>query len=170
MAQELGVSTRQVRRDLALIRLRWLNTQIESIAERRRQEMHTVALVEKESWEAWDRSKENAETRTQKAKKAEPGGHGSPVELSIRTEGQTGDATYLRTVLDCSRERRKLLGTDAPEKHIIDLTNLTDEELIAERERLLSELQTPFGTGSPPPGSGEGTPPPADGPGPTPAP
>lgn len=167
MARDLGVSRRQIIRDIKIIRRRWLDTQIDSIGERRRQELHAVALVEKEAWGAWDKSKEDAETRTQKAKKAEAGGQGNPIELSIRTEGKTGDAIYLKTVLECSRERRKLLGTDAPEQINVDLTNHTTEELVAERERLRRELQIPPGTGSPPPGGGEGTPPSTGSPGPT---
>ena len=143
-------------------------TQIGSVGERRRQELQTIHLVEKESWTAWDRSKQDAEVKTLKLKKAEAGAQGQPVEQSVRTEGQAGDATYLKTVLDCSRERRKLVGTDAPERHIFDFGDLTDEELDAELIRLEAEADEGTSPGDPGPAPGEATPP--DGPEPEPDP
>lgn len=132
MAQELGVSTRQIKRDLKIIRQRWQETQVANVGTRCAREIAKIDLVEREAWDAWDKSKQDAETRTERIRKGKASGPGNSVEVSIRTEGQAGDATYLKTVLDCIERRCKLLGLDAPEKHIYDiqdLQDLTDEDL-----------------------------------------
>lgn len=137
IAQELGLSRQTVQRDLAIIRKRYQEAQIDNLHLRRARELAKINLVDREAWSAWDRSKEDAETWTQKIKKA--GGPGNPVEVSIRTKGQAGDATYLKTVLECIRHRCGLLGLYAPTRHILGLQDMTDEELDAELARLKAE-------------------------------
>ena len=173
MSERFGIALRNIHRDCRILDRRYLEAQVENVSHRRAAEVAKIALVEQEAWGAWDKSKEDAEVRTQRMRKAEAGAQGMPVEATIRTEGQSGDPAYLRLVLESTRERRKVLGTDRPERHDIrDVTNLTDDELDEE----IARLERPERGEGAPPGTpaGEDQPPAAtpggDPPGPQPTP
>lgn len=177
IARELGLSRQTVQRDLSIIRLRRREAQIQNNTERILNEEAEINQTARESWQSWRRSKEDAEIKIQKVRKTEVGSQGSPVELSVRTEGQAGDVSYLRVVLECSRERRKLWGVDAPEKLSVGYENLTPEELSAKKFQIreqIEQLRAALGRGGdvfPGDRSGGVTPPTDDPtPGPTPAP
>ncbi len=140
IAENLRISRQTVQRDLAIIRQRYLEAQISNVATRRAMEVARINLAEKEAWAGWDASKEDAEVRTQKIRKGEPGAEGMPVGATIRSEGRCGNPAYLRLVLECIRDRRKLQGTDRPERSSTDdYSGMTDDEIdarIAHLDRL----------------------------------
>ena len=158
MMEKFSKSRRQIQRDCRLLDQRCLDAQVKNVSIRRAQEVAKIGLVETEAWTAWDRSKEAAETRTQKMRKAEPGGAGSPIEATIKTEDQSGDATYLRLVLEATRERRKVLGTDSPDRSSTDdYSGLSDEE-IDERIARIDRLEAAERGEAVPPRGADGSP------------
>lgn len=174
MAEKFGKSTRMIRADCRLLDQRFLENQVSNVAHRRATEVAKIDLVEGEAWNAWDKSREDAEVRTQKMRKAEAGAQGMPVEATIRTEAQAGDPAYLRLVLESIRDRRKVQGTDRPERSSTDdYSGMTDDEIDArivnlERLEALERGEAgPAGTPAPPPAD-EGRPdPPGPGASPT---
>lgn len=117
--------------------------------------------VREEAWSAWERSKENAEIRTQRIRKVEAGGQGAPVEVAIRTEGQVGDATYLRHVEWANEREAKILGTDAPDRVETKDTTYDGPAGLERLERALAVLDALTAQDS---GTGPGEPGPGDGP------
>lgn len=74
-------------------------------------ELRTLDFAQAEAIEAWERSKQDAETVA-----VEEGGKGSKdsPKTTTTTKGQTGDPSHLGNVVRVSESRRKLLGLDAP--------------------------------------------------------
>lgn len=93
----------------------------------------SLAEVEREAWDAWERSKLPAVVE-----KSEDGvGPMGPVDKdTTTTRHQVGDATYLNVILACSTQRRALLGLDAPTK----AQEFVMQELRAGLERLRANL------------------------------
>lgn len=65
---------------------------------------------------AWERSKENAVTVTEKDVSVGES-TASGVETSTKTTGQCGNATYLETAMGAMDRIRKIWGADAPIQH-----------------------------------------------------
>ena len=164
MSERFGIATRNIQRDCRILDQRFLDAQVSNVGRRRSMEVAKIDLAEADAWDAWDKSKEDAEVRTLRMRKAEAGAQGQPVDSTIRTEGQSGDPAYLRLVLECIRDRRKLQGTDRPERHDFrDFTDWTDEEIDQEIDRLErlergegAPAGTPGGEGAAPAGEGGG--------------
>ena len=86
-------------------------------------ELAKVDNLEREYWDAWARSQEEAETRT--VTKDSKGG--STVD---RYEGQVGDSRFLSGVQWCINKRCEILGLNAASRNInFDVTDLSDDQL-----------------------------------------
>ena len=103
IAAQLGISKAAVS-----MRLKKLNQQARLDREAHiERELRTLDLVQREALDAWERSKQPAETLTvEEVSGAE--------KTTKRTEGQSGSPAHLANVLKASESRRKLLGLDAP--------------------------------------------------------
>lgn len=131
IAEDLGVSQSQISRDIGELVKRWRASSLANVEEAKTKELERLYQLEKEAWEAWSRSQEDAETRITRN-----GEKGSSEERRI--EGRVGDPRFLDDVLKCIEQRRKILGLDAPDKHQIkeepreiklDLSNLPTDVL-----------------------------------------
>lgn len=109
------ITVRQVNYDRHKIEALWKAEMMADIDGLKRRELQELAVAESEAWAAWEKSKLDAERTTQEM--IEGGGAaGGRKKASKTKEGQCGDVSYLRVLLDIQVRRAKLLGLDAPEK------------------------------------------------------
>jgi len=113
IAQEVGVSQSTVSLDIKALQKQWLASALVDIDAAKSKELARIDRLEREYWDAWLRSQEDAETT--KTKWEEKGGS-STEEIS---KGQVGDPRFLQGVEWCIERRCKILGIDAPQKQEI---------------------------------------------------
>ncbi len=129
IAQELGLSTPTISRDIAALQAEWLSSALYDFNEAKAREIAKIDRLEREYWIAWERSCEDAETETSKSAVV---GDKKRAEATKTTKGQAGDPRFLSGVQWCIERRCKLLGIDAPLKGILgnfDMTALSLEQL-----------------------------------------
>lgn len=114
MGQELGVSQAQISHDLKELHRRWRENTTLDLDDYKQKELAKLDELEREYWQAWERSQSAQETKRQRKKTGE-GWNESLQEMVSRA--QCGDAQYLAGVLKCIEKRSKLLGLDAPDRH-----------------------------------------------------
>ena len=111
IATELEVTRQQIGYDLKVLRRLWHTSAIRDFDEARGRELAKIDRVEREFWDAWERSCDAARIENTKARR---NAGGESVEKSTRTEEQVGDPRFLQGVERCIERRCKLLGLDAP--------------------------------------------------------
>lgn len=109
IAEEMGVDTATISRDLAELRKEWLDRSINHIQQKKADELSRIDQLERTYWDAWERSKENAETTVDRQT---PSGR----IFETKSEGQVGNPAFLAGVQWCINRRCELLGLDAPKK------------------------------------------------------
>ncbi len=109
IGQELNLAQSTICKDLEHIRTAWRESSIRDFDAQRDLEIARLNQIEKESWAAWERSQQPAQTAVVS------GAAGS--QTAKRTlRHQCGNPRFLELALRCNEERRKLLGLDAPLK------------------------------------------------------
>jgi len=114
--------------DLTALQAQWLKAALMDLDEAKAQELARINRLELEYWAAWERSCENAEIETKKAKgkvqqyQDEQGRFVAeqPAEVTKQSKGQAGDPRFLQGVQWCIERRCKILGIDAAGK--VDVT------------------------------------------------
>jgi hypothetical protein len=109
------LSQSQVHADLMKLKKVWMAEAIVSRTEAVASELKGLKAQEDELWAAWHKSKLDATTKT-----AEKAGDDSDskskrkrgTKTKVTVEGQTGEAAYMRLILDIRQTRRELLGLD----------------------------------------------------------
>lgn len=91
---------------------RWKESIIADVGEMRAGELARINQIEREAWEAWEKSKQIAERKITGRK---TGSHEGTVAQLIQ-EAQCGDPRYLDKVQWCISKRCELLGLNAPQK------------------------------------------------------
>ena len=136
IGQRLGVSQPQISYDLRVLRNRWLQSSVVNINEAKARELARVDHLEREYWEAWEKSKNPVKTRASKKVS------GETVESTIQGETGTGDPRYLSGVQWCINKRCEVLGLDAPTKR--EITGRAGEAIeikdVTAREQLAGRL------------------------------
>ena len=125
IADELGISQATVSRDIKALQQAWLDSALIDFNEAKARELAKVDQLEREYWQAWERSCEDAETETQKAKgdvRKYEGNDGQfvqerPAEVTKTRKGQAGDPRFLAGIQWCINKRCDILGIDAPRRH-----------------------------------------------------
>jgi hypothetical protein len=113
IAANLGVSLATVKRDLAKVRGRWLDSALRDFDTLKAEQLAKIDAIEAESWEMWSRSCEvQVRTSEQDIKTTKFPGRNRRTDRILGT----GDPRYLQTSLQCVEKRCKLLGLHAPEK------------------------------------------------------
>ena len=115
IAREIRRSPATVSRDIKALQKDWLNSALVDFNEAKARELAKVDRLEREYWDAWERSKQDAEVITTKGK----GKHKNKPEQLERThkrEGQVGDSRFLSGIQWCIEQRCKILGLEAPKR------------------------------------------------------
>jgi hypothetical protein len=118
IANEVGLSTPTVSRDLQHLYKEWQESSLVDIDKAKSQELAKVDRLEREYWQAWERSCKDAETMRQEGSKKKDG-KVEPDKVVKTAKGQAGDSRFLAGIQWCINKRCELLGLDAPEKHDI---------------------------------------------------
>jgi hypothetical protein len=113
LAQRIGVNRSTISRDLRVLNDRWKESGVRDLDAAKGQELDRLDLLEREAWQAWEKSKGAHETTT--TEQTSTGG-GERVKAAIRKDEQCGDPRYLAVVQWCIEQRGKLLGLHAPHK------------------------------------------------------
>jgi len=131
IAQLMGKTNRhyklsgdQIKKDLDKMRAAWRGRFGEQMKTAAEQTLATLDLQEAELWAAWERSKSNEHTETEKTKQmavVQNDGIGqlmpvSETERGKKDVGQVGDPSFQRLILDIQIRRCRLLGLDRPQK------------------------------------------------------
>jgi len=102
-ARPYNITYRTIGRDVDVILDRWRESAKEDMGRHVAKELARINRIEREAWEAWDRSKTRRErTITERT------GHGDKARLEQET--QCGDPRYLDHIQWCIEMRCKLLG------------------------------------------------------------
>lgn len=104
IARELGLTQPTISKELAAIRKQWRESTDLNFELAQAEALANLATVEREAWEAWERSQQPKTTRTEDGDK-----------VIIRVEDSAGDPRFLTTVANCIERRCKLLGLGEPE-------------------------------------------------------
>lgn len=133
IADELGVDTATVSRDLSELRKEWLERSINHVDQKKAIELAKLDRLEVTFWEAWERSKENAETHIERST---PNGH----IVEDKSVGQSGNPAFLEGVLKCITKRCEIIGIDAPKK--VEATGKDGEPLTVKivKDVIMDEL------------------------------
>jgi len=106
IAEQLGVSRSTVGRDVKAVREAWLEAAVRDFDQARGQEIAKFDLVEREAWQAWERSKQDAVTKKVHQEKISGT---SKKRAEQVTRKQIGDPRYLQMVVNCILQRCRLL-------------------------------------------------------------
>jgi len=125
IATEIGVSAPTVSRDLKALQAAWLQSALLDFNEAKARELAKVDRLEREYWEAWERSCEAEETVTQRTKgeveRWQDDDSGKfvakrPADVTKARKERIGDPRFLQGVQWCIDRRCKVLGVDAAQK------------------------------------------------------
>ena len=134
ISKVVGVAPSQILGDLRTIRARWRADANISIEQATARELAKIDNLEREYWDAWTRSRADAETNAQEIVDVPIVQKGVAIPAQRRlvrkqTEQRDGNARFLEGVQWCIDRRIKLLGLDAPIK--VDITERIRERAIA---------------------------------------
>jgi predicted transcriptional regulator len=132
IAGELNVSQSTVSEDVQYVRRKWEQSAIRNFDELRTRELHKLDFIEREAWDAWERSKKPAQSATVTGE-----GNGQQTRKSMKN--QTGDPRFLDQVSKCISHRRAITGLDAP-LQVADVTPPPPEETAEQRKARVDEI------------------------------
>jgi hypothetical protein len=143
IAEHLNLSTNTISADLNIIRARWLEKQTMNFSERQALELEKLDKMERELWEAWEKSKKGLKRKTG-TEIARENARGQSTERirTIEELDQPGDVKYLELIHKVIAQRSKMLGLDAPTviQHTGELA--LNSYNIADRNKLSDEQKT----------------------------
>lgn len=105
----LNLSHQQVKQDLKVIEERWQEKTNLNLDQEKTKQLETLDIVIKESFQAWENSKQDKIKKSIKDKT----GKDNTKEKAVLTENNYGDISYLKTVTDAVKEQNKMLGVHA---------------------------------------------------------
>ena len=115
IAAKFDVTQATISRDLEAIRQQWVENALVHFDQIKARELARIDKLERENWQAWERSQKDAETVTKKM------GKDGDKQATIITKGQVGDPQFLRGVQWCIEQRLKIYGVyEAVKLHITD--------------------------------------------------
>ena len=111
----LGMDVSQrttISRDVTAIKAEWRESAIRDFNEAKGRELEKLEVLEREYWEAWERSKAPKHTLRFRRRNAEE----EDSESEIRKEPRDGNPAFLDGVLRCIQKRCDILSIDATGK------------------------------------------------------
>jgi hypothetical protein len=116
MATLLSVSEGQISQDLKHLRVVWQKRAFDSIDVKIAEELAKIDNLERELWEAWDKSRTDHTKTMNKAKGKANSVNPDYKEITETEVIKDGEPRFLQGVERCIERRCKLLGLDAPSK------------------------------------------------------
>lgn len=118
IGEMLGITRVTVWKDLKVLNERWKESALIDLDAAKGQLLDELNDLKRNYWEAWEQSREEAKTKTLKAK-SDNKGNPTPDTQTVKTEEQCGDPRYLQGIEKCLQETAKILGLYAPVKQDI---------------------------------------------------
>jgi hypothetical protein len=110
----------QINQDLKKLRERWQESALVKRTDAIARELAGLDAQEDELWQAWEKSKHEAMTKTEESFTTAGKGKSKRSKKinrqRITTEAQCGEASFQKLIGDIQIQRRQLLGLDAPAK------------------------------------------------------
>lgn len=131
------ISQQTISQDLKAVRQQWRSSAVRNFDAAQEMELARIDQVEKEAWAAWQRT--IGKIKTIKNEDG-VGANGSIDKTTEIIKRQAGDPRFLQIVQDCIRQRREMLGLDAPRK--VNLVNEHMPENMPDSELEKAILQT----------------------------
>lgn len=148
IAAKHRVSQQMISLDLQHIQREWLQSSMMDFNEAKSRELARIDRLEREYWQAWNRSL-TEQVKTSKRAKDKP--TGAEKEASEARESRTGDERFLAGVRWCIEQRLKIFGVYANDKsqndwrkEILDMLKTGKVTLEDVRTILGAELYTDF--------------------------
>src|SRR5262245_22520614 len=116
IAHELKVDKATISRDFKHIRKLWREMYVEDLHVARRDELASIAEIERKAWLGWERSCKDVETM--EVIGTNQGGKSKPDKVKKITKRQAGDSKFLAIALGCVKLRCELLGLDGPPQQL----------------------------------------------------
>lgn len=116
IGEELDINQSTVSRDLQALQEEWKNSSLIDIDEAKAKELAKVDRLEREYWDAWERSCLDEETKRLEGTLAAGEEKGKTTKQVVTRKGQAGDPRFLTGIQWCIERRCKILGIDAPAK------------------------------------------------------
>lgn len=117
-ARPYSLSRSQIQFDLQVLTDRWREDSLRDTVMAKAEQLAKLCHLERECWQAWERSKQPAECITVEeiavGKEKLPG-----QKTTTSRKGQAGDPALLGRILDCIDKRCRMLGLDAPTRQEI---------------------------------------------------
>ena len=116
---EFSLTQQQIGYDIKKLLGRWQKQQFLNIDDIKARELARINKMEREAWDAWDRSKEDAETTISKVRGATGDKEPKQVERTEQAKGQVGNPAFMKVIQWCVEQRCKIFGAYAAEKRDI---------------------------------------------------
>lgn len=121
IAEAVGISRDMVVHDLEAIRTEWKRSAIFDFNLAEQMQLAKIDVVEKEMWDAWERSKANRDVTVTRQRRRSLPAAGDAVldniaEAIKRTEQRDADPRFMQVIMDCIKERNKILGLYAAQE------------------------------------------------------
>jgi len=136
IADELGLAQGTVSKDIATMQKSWQEAGAYDFDEAKQKELAKIDTLERTYWDAWSKSREDAETVRQEGSVKSD----APEKVVRTAKGQSGDPRYLAGVQWCIDKRCKIMGIDAPTE--INLGNKPGQTLKVEDVGITNEVRT----------------------------
>ncbi len=144
------IARRTIARDLVSLARAWREEPKDQYATAQSRQLQELDEVRKAAWAQWYHSlKDGEQTRmrrdltAEEAVDPERAAKARPVLLETWRRGRLGPSQYLYVILECNKEERKMLGTDAPQKH--EVTHSIDwDKLYGEDTQGIKEITVAF--------------------------
>lgn len=111
--RQYSVTHVTVYKDVQHILAEWRKLRLEAIDDLKEAELARINALEREYWEAWERSKAEIEKRLEAV---ETGAKGTSTREQTTREERLADPRYLQGIQWCIEQRCKILGLNAPER------------------------------------------------------
>ena len=108
------LSRQQIGFDLQEIQKRWRTDCVRAIDDRKAEELARVDRLEREYWDAYERSKRDATRKAQEKSESNESGKDAHIRAKVEVEERDGDPRFLSGVMQCIEQRCKILGVNAP--------------------------------------------------------
>jgi len=107
-----SISAASIGRDLAQVRKKWQEQSLHHMTEQKNKELAKLDLIEREAWEAWERSCNPSWAKQENKRVNKNTGAMDTTSRIDITRSEVGDPRFLQIMQKCSEQRCRLLGLE----------------------------------------------------------